>query len=64
MLNSSHTRTICGEPLMRSCALAVHTYLELFARYFVGLTPNVALIAAVSADPDGNLAALEFRLRP
>ena len=34
---------------------AVHTYLELFARYFIDLTPNVALIAAVSADPDGNL---------
>jgi malonate decarboxylase alpha subunit len=34
---------------------AVHTYLELFARYFVDLTPQVALIAAVSADKDGNL---------
>ncbi|UXN58481.1 malonate decarboxylase subunit alpha [Phyllobacterium zundukense] len=34
---------------------AVHTYLELFARYFIDLTPNVALIAAVSADHDGNL---------
>lgn len=34
---------------------AVHTYLELFARYFVDLTPNVALIAAVSADRNGNL---------
>ena len=34
---------------------AVHTYLELFARYFVDLTPNIALIAAVSADRDGNL---------
>src|SRR6195256_1253269 len=34
---------------------AVHTYLELFARYFVDLTPNVALIAAASADRDGNL---------
>jgi malonate decarboxylase alpha subunit len=34
---------------------AVHTYLELFARYFVDLTPNVALIAAVSADKNGNL---------
>src|SRR5712672_2186771 len=34
---------------------AVHTYLELFARYFVDLTPNVALIAAVCADRDGNL---------
>jgi len=34
---------------------AVHTYLELFARYFVDLTPHVALIAAVSADREGNL---------
>ncbi|WP_440137745.1 malonate decarboxylase subunit alpha [Rhizobium leguminosarum] len=34
---------------------SVHTYLELFARYFIDLTPNVALIAAVSADADGNL---------
>lgn len=34
---------------------AVHTYLELFARYFVDLTPNVALIVAVAADRDGNL---------
>lgn len=34
---------------------AVHTYLELFARYFIDLTPNVALVAAVSADRDGNL---------
>ncbi|MEA3151185.1 MAG: malonate decarboxylase alpha subunit [Gammaproteobacteria bacterium] len=34
---------------------AVHTYLELFARYFIDLTPNVALIAAVSADGEGNL---------
>ncbi|MEA1833984.1 malonate decarboxylase subunit alpha [Methylobacterium durans] len=34
---------------------AVHTYLELFARYFVDLTPQVALIAGVSADRDGNL---------
>lgn len=34
---------------------AVHTYLELFARYFVDLTPHVALIAAVSADRYGNL---------
>jgi len=34
---------------------AVHTYLELFARYFIDLTPHVALIAAVSADKDGNL---------
>jgi malonate decarboxylase alpha subunit len=34
---------------------AVHTYLELFGRYFIDLTPNVALIAAVAADKDGNL---------
>jgi malonate decarboxylase alpha subunit len=34
---------------------AIHTYLELFARYFIDLTPNVALIAAVSADKEGNL---------
>jgi malonate decarboxylase alpha subunit len=34
---------------------AVHTYLELFARYFVDLTPHVALIAGVSADRHGNL---------
>jgi len=34
---------------------AIHTYLELFARYFVDLTPHVALIAAVSADRAGNL---------
>ncbi|HAV73494.1 MAG TPA: malonate decarboxylase subunit alpha, partial [Limnobacter sp.] len=29
---------------------AIHTYLELFGRYFVDLTPNVALIAAEAAD--------------
>jgi len=34
---------------------AIHTYLELFARYFVDLTPDVAFIAADSADEDGNL---------
>lgn len=34
---------------------AIHTYLELFARYYVDLTPQVALIAAVSADREGNL---------
>ena len=34
---------------------AVHTYLELFARYYIDLTPQVALIAAVSADRHGNL---------
>ncbi len=34
---------------------AIHTYLELFARYFVDLTPKVALIAAQAANADGNL---------
>ena len=34
---------------------AIHTYLELFARYFVDLTPRVALVAAHSADAAGNL---------
>ncbi len=34
---------------------AIHTYLELFARYFVDLTPNVALVAAHAADAQGNL---------
>ncbi len=33
---------------------AIHTYLELFGRYFVDLTPNVALIAAEAADAQGN----------
>lgn len=34
---------------------AIHTYLELFTRYFMDLTPHVALIAAISADREGNL---------
>ena len=34
---------------------AIHTYLELYSRYFVDLTPNVALVAANSADRDGNI---------
>src|SRR4029077_17001536 len=34
---------------------SLNTHLELFARYFVDLTPHVALIAAVSADREGNL---------
>ena len=34
---------------------AIHTYLELFGRYFVDLTPKVALIAAEAADRHGNL---------
>ena len=34
---------------------AIHTYLELFARYFVDLTPKVSLIAGQAADAHGNL---------
>ncbi|MEO5797498.1 MAG: malonate decarboxylase subunit alpha [Rhodoferax sp.] len=34
---------------------AIHTYLELFARYFVDLTPRVSLVCAQSADAHGNL---------
>ena len=34
---------------------AIHTYLELYARYFVDLTPRVALVAAIAADREGNL---------
>ena len=34
---------------------AIHTYIELFARYFVDLTPQVALTVARAADRQGNL---------
>src|SRR6476646_7574258 len=34
---------------------AIHTYLELFGRYFVDLTPRVSLVAAQAADAQGNL---------
>jgi len=34
---------------------AIHTYLELFGRYFVDLTPRVSLVAAQAADKEGNL---------
>lgn len=34
---------------------AIHTYLELFGRYFIDLTPRVSLIAAQAADHAGNL---------
>ena len=33
----------------------IHTYLELFARYFLDLTPRVALVVGSLADKDGNL---------
>jgi len=34
---------------------SIHTYIELYARMFVDLTPNVALVCAQQADHDGNL---------
>src|SRR6201996_3140448 len=34
---------------------AIHTYLELYARMLVDLTPQVALVVADQADRDGNL---------
>jgi malonate decarboxylase alpha subunit len=34
---------------------AIHTYVELYARMFVDLIPNVALVCAEQADCDGNI---------
>lgn len=34
---------------------SIHTYLELFGRYFMDLTPRVALCVGVSADRNGNI---------
>jgi malonate decarboxylase alpha subunit len=34
---------------------AIHTYLELFSRYFIDLAPRVCLVAAEAADRRGNL---------
>lgn len=34
---------------------AIHTYNELYGRYYIDLTPRVALIAAAQADRKGNL---------
>ncbi|MFC6228832.1 malonate decarboxylase subunit alpha [Paenibacillus allorhizosphaerae] len=34
---------------------AIHTYLELYGRLFIDLTPNVVLVAADKADMEGNL---------
>ncbi len=34
---------------------AIHTYLELFGRYYIDLTPKVSLVAAFQADREGNL---------
>ncbi len=34
---------------------AIHTYIELYSRLYVDLSPNVALIAGYKADRKGNL---------
>lgn len=34
---------------------AIHTYLELFGRYFMDLTPRVSLIVGFEADKEGNI---------
>ena len=34
---------------------AIHTYVELYARLFLDLTPNVVLVCAEEADAEGNL---------
>lgn len=34
---------------------AIHTYLELYSRYFLDLSPRVAVVAAEKADAKGNL---------
>ena len=34
---------------------AIHTYVELYARMFVDLAPDVVLLCAEQADRDGNL---------
>jgi len=34
---------------------SIHTYSELYSRYFTDLTPNVALVCAEEADAEGNL---------
>ncbi len=34
---------------------AIHTYIELYARLFVDLVPNIALVAGFKADRNGNL---------
>ncbi|MCS7152130.1 MAG: malonate decarboxylase subunit alpha [Endomicrobia bacterium] len=34
---------------------AIHTYIELFSRYFLDLTPSVSLVVADASDKEGNL---------
>ena len=48
---TSETR-YCGSRI--SCA-SIHTYVELYARMFVDLIPDVVLLCATQADRDGNL---------
>src|SRR6266436_4631337 len=43
---------------------AIHTYIGLFARYFMDLTPHVALIAASQADRDISTRARTPRTLP
>lgn len=34
---------------------AIHTYLEMYSRYFIDLVPRVSLVCADAADKDGNI---------
>lgn len=34
---------------------AIHTYLEMYSRYFIDLVPRVSLVTADAADKDGNI---------
>jgi malonate decarboxylase alpha subunit len=43
---------------------AIHTYIELYGRLYVDLTPNVVLVAGFQADRAGNLYRGEHRRRP
>ena len=39
----------------KACIGAIHTYLELYARYFMDLSPHVSLVVADACDARGNL---------
>lgn len=43
---------------------AIHTYVELYARMFVDLAPDVVLLCAEKADRDGNVHRPEHRGHP
>ncbi|PBC47504.1 malonate decarboxylase subunit alpha [Rhodococcus sp. ACPA1] len=51
-LSQQVARAITEKTLQTS---AIHTYLELYARMYLDLAPQVALVAAEMADTDGNL---------